>query len=116
MYTNNKKSNKSSASNASASSIITDIRIFMSVNKKSKLLAVANVTFCDAFVVSNFKIMDGRNGLFVSMPSVKLSDGKYKDTAYPITKEFRKVLNDSILKAFENMSENEDEDEESEDD
>lgn len=120
MYTNKKASTKKAStkkasakatnSAKSASSVITDIRVYpFEGDKKSNLLAMVSVTFGGVFVVTGFKIMDGKKGLFVSMPSIKTSKGEYKDSAFPLTKEFRKVLSDSILNAF-------DEDEESEDD
>lgn len=120
MYTNKKASTKATnSSKKSASSIITDIRVYpFEGDKKSNLLAMVSVTFGGVFVVTGFKIMDGKKGLFVSMPSIKTSKGKYKDSAFPLTKEFRKVLSDSILNAFDALEEDEDEDEddESEDD
>lgn len=118
MYTNKKASAKAANSAKSASSVITDIRIFPNNNKKSNCCAMVSVTFGGVFVVTGFKIMDSRKGLFVSMPSIKTSKGEYKDSAFPLTKEFRKVLSDSILNAFDVFEEDEDEDEddESEDD
>ena len=119
MYTNKKASYKATNSaKKSASSIITDIRVYpFEGDKKSNLLAMVSVTFGGVFVVTGFKIMDGKKGLFVSMPSIKTSKGEYKDSAFPLTKEFRKVLSDSILSAFEAVGdEEEDDDEESEDD
>ena len=120
MYTNKKASAKSNnSSKKSASSIITDIRVYpFEGDKKSNLLAMVSVTFGGVFVVTGFKIMDGKKGLFVSMPSIKTSKGEYKDSAFPLNKEFRKVLSDSILNAFDALQEDEDEDEddESEDD
>ena len=101
MYTNKK----------SASSIISDIHVYpFKGNKKSNLVAMVSVTFGGVFVVTGLKIMDGEKGLFVSMPSVKTSKGEYKDSAFPTTKEFRKVLSDSILNAFEALGEDEEED------
>ena len=122
MYTNKKASAKATNSaKKSASSIITDIRVYpFEGDKKSNLLAMVSVTFGGVFVVTGFKIMDGKKGLFVSMPSIKTSKGEYKDSAFPLTKDFRKFLSDSILNAFdalqEDEDEDEDEDEESEDD
>lgn len=117
MHTNKKSANANSTKK-SASSIITDIRVYpFEGNKKSNLVAMVSVTFGGVFVVTGLKIMDGKNGLFVSMPSIKTSKGEYKDSAFPLTKEFRKVLSDSILNAFEALGEDEEEDgDESEDD
>ena len=117
MYTNKKASAKATNSaKKSASSIITDIRIYpFEGDKKSNLLAIVSVTFGGVFVVTGFKIMDGKKGLFVSMPSIKTSKGEYKDFAFPLTKEFRKVMSDSILNAFDAFEEDEDEDEDEDD-
>ena len=112
MYANKKASAKTSKS---ASSIITAIRIFPVNNKKSSCCAMASVTLCDVFCISGIKIMDGSKGLFVSMPSNKDKKGEWHDICFPVTKEFRKVMNDSILNAFESLGEDDD-DEESEDD
>ena len=61
-----------------------------------KVRAMASVVFEDCFLVSGFKILEGINGLFVSMPQAKIKE-EYKDTAFPITKEFREMLITAIL-------------------
>lgn len=123
MYTNKKASTKkesdksTNSAKKSASSIITGIRVYpFEGDKKSNLLAMVSVTFGGVFVVTGFKIIEGKKGLFVSMPSIKTSKEEYKDSAFPLTKDFRKFLSDSILNAFDALQEDEDEDDESEDD
>ena len=123
MYTNKKASTKkasakaTNSANKSVSSIITGIHVYpFEGDKKSNLIAMVSVTFGGVFVVTGFKIVDGKKGLFVSMPSIKTSKGEYKDSAFPLTKDFRKFLSDSILNAFDALQEDEDEDDESEDD
>lgn len=116
MYTNKKASAKATNSAKSASSVITDIRIFPINNKKSNCCAMVSVALANVFCISGIKIMDGSKGLFVAMPSAKNKKDKWHDICYPITKEFRKVLSDSILNAFDALQEDGDEDEESEDD
>lgn len=115
MYTNKKASAKAAKS---ASSVITDIRIFPINNKKSNCCAMVSVTLAKVFCITGIKIMDGSKGLFVAMPGAKNKKDEWHDICYPITKEFRKVLSDSILNAFDALQEDEDEDEddESEDD
>lgn len=115
MYANKKASAKATNSAKSASSIITDIRIFPVNNKKSNCCAMVSVTLANVFCISGIKIMDGSKGLFVAMPSAKNKKDEWHDICYPITKKFRKVMNDSILNAFESLGEDDD-DEESEDD
>ena len=112
MYTNKKASAKATNSAKSAPSIISDIRIFPINNKKSNCCAMVSVTIANVFCISGIKIMDGSKGLFVAMPSAKNRQDEWHDICYPITKEFRKVMSDSILKAFGALGEDEEEDEE----
>lgn len=100
MYTNKKASAKATNSAKSASSIITDIRIFPINNKKSNCCAMVSITLANVFCISGIKIMDGSKGLFVAMPSAKNKKDEWHDICYPITKEFRKVMSDSILNAL----------------
>ena len=53
---------------------ITEARIFAKENMKSKLRAYATITIDNAFVVRNIKIIEGKSGLFVAMPSRKMKD------------------------------------------
>ena len=78
---------------------ITDIRI-RKVTTEGKLKAYVTVTFDDCFVVHNVKIIEGKSGVFIAMPSRKTRNGEYKDIAHPIHPEFRTRLQDRILEAF----------------
>lgn len=53
---------------------ITEVRIFLKDGNDKKLKAYATVTFDNAFVVRNIKIIEGQKGLFVAMPSRKLKE------------------------------------------
>lgn len=119
MYTNKKASTKKASDKAtnsakSASSVITDIRIFPINNKKSNCCAMVSVTLANVFCITGIKIMDSSKGLFVAMPSAKNNKDEWHDICYPITKEFRKVMTDSVLNAFYALQEDEDEDEDDE--
>ena len=51
---------------------ITEIRVFQKEGQDKKLKAYTTVTFDNAFVVRNIKIIQGLNGLFIAMPSRKM--------------------------------------------
>ncbi len=51
---------------------ITEVRIFVKEGVDKKLKAYATVTFDNAFVVRNIKVIEGSSGLFIAMPSRKL--------------------------------------------
>ncbi len=68
------------------------------MNKGSwgKVRAFFDLTTSEGFVVKGFKIIEGINGLFVSMPSQKSNDGEYYDSVFA-TKELRDQLNQMAL-------------------
>ncbi len=53
---------------------ITEVRIFQKENANSKLKAYATITIDNAFVVRNIKIIEGKSGLFIAMPSRKIKE------------------------------------------
>ncbi|MFO1052782.1 MAG: SpoVG family protein [Planctomycetota bacterium] len=53
---------------------ITEIRVKLTGDPSSKLKAYCSVTFGDAFVVRDLKIIEGGRGAFVAMPSRKICD------------------------------------------
>lgn len=83
---------------------ITDIRI-RRVSSEGKLKAYVTVTFDDCFVVHNVKVIEGKTGVFIAMPSRKTKTGEYKDVAHPINSDFRTELQERILDAFQNLGE-----------
>ena len=69
-------------------------------NATDAIRGTASVNINKAFAVRGVKIMEGTNGLFISMPSYK-SGGEYRDICFPITQECRKQLNAAVLEAYE---------------
>ena len=58
--------------------VITEVRIKLCEANSERLLAFCSVTFDNAFVVRDLKIIEGTKGMFVAMPSRKLTDRCYK--------------------------------------
>ncbi|MDR1176510.1 MAG: septation regulator SpoVG [Treponema sp.] len=79
---------------------ITDIRV-RKVTGEGKLKAYVTVTFDNCFVVHNVKIIEGKTGVFIAMPSRKTRAGEYKDVAHPINPEFRAELQQRILDTYD---------------
>ncbi len=78
----------------------TEIRI-RKVEGEGKLRAYVTVTFDSCFVVHNIKIIEGKSGLFIAMPSRKTASGEYRDIAHPVSPEFREELQSKILSEYE---------------
>lgn len=53
---------------------ITEVRIKLCEENRERLLAFCSITFDNAFVIRDLKVIDGSRGLFVAMPSRKLTD------------------------------------------
>lgn len=87
---------------------ITDIRvkrIQTESSTESKMKAVVSVTFDDAFVVHDIKVIEGQDKLFTAMPSRKTQDGEFKDIAHPINRETRVKLEEAILAEYQKVLE-----------
>lgn len=82
---------------------ITNIKIYRNENKDSRAKAFATFTIDDSFAMTGISIVEGKYGLFLSMPARKdeKSDTGYKDICYPISKEARKELEEAVLAEYE---------------
>ena len=71
------------------------------MNKGSygKIRAFFDLDTKEGFTVKGFKIVEGINGLFVSMPSEKNKEGEYNDTIFA-SKELRKKLNELAISSY----------------
>lgn len=80
---------------------ISDVRVRLVEKDGSKLKGVASITIDECFVIHDIKIIEGKDGFFISMPSRKTPDGEYRDIVHPINTETREQIIDIILKAYE---------------
>lgn len=75
--------------------------------EKDNLLGFASVVLNESFVVNDIRILQGKNGSFVAMPSQKTgkqtTEGKdvYRDICFPITKDFRNELFKEVMDAYQ---------------
>lgn len=81
---------------------ITDVRV-RKVEGETRLKGVASITIDEAFAVHELRIIEGNEGLFVAMPSRKAADGTFRDIAHPINVEARKMVEEVVLEAFNNL-------------
>jgi stage V sporulation protein G len=77
-----------------------DVRIH-SIRPEGTLKGTASVSLNGQFAIRSVKIMEGSNGLFVSMPSYKDGKGEYKDICFPCTKEARAAFDSAVMSAYQ---------------
>lgn len=75
-------------------------------NKESNtnLKAMVILEVEDCLIINSVKIIEGKKGLFVSMPQYKDKNGDYKDIVYPNSREKRNSLTALILAEYENVT------------
>ena len=79
---------------------ITDVKI-RKIMSEGRLSAVVAVTLSDMIAVHDIKVVQGDERLFVAMPSRKDENGVFRDIVHPISPAARKMLEESILEAYE---------------
>jgi len=65
------------------------------------LKAFVDVIIGDSFLVKGMRIVNGKKGLFVSMPRELGKDGKWYDNVLPLTKEAKESLAETLIAAYE---------------
>jgi stage V sporulation protein G len=80
---------------------ITEVKVFP-INE-DKLKAFVSIVFDQCFMVNDIKIIQGRDGLFISMPSRKKKNGEFKDVAHPLNNETRRMIEIKVLAEYERV-------------
>lgn len=75
--------------------------IIRRISLVSKMKAIVSITFDNAFVVHDVKVIEGANGLFIAMPSRRTQEGDFKDIVHPIHSEFREELSRAVLEKYQ---------------
>jgi stage V sporulation protein G len=82
---------------------ITEVKVFPI--QEEKLKAFVSIVFDQCFMVNDIKIIQGKDGLFISMPSRKKKNGEFKDVAHPLNNETRRMIEDRVLLEYDRVRE-----------
>ena len=80
---------------------ITEVKVFPI--QEEKLKAFVSIVFDHCFMVNDIKIIQGREGLFISMPSRKKKNGEFKDVAHPLNNETRRMIEEKVLGEYDRV-------------
>lgn len=78
---------------------ITKTQVYARSDGKNTI-GYAHITLGDSFVVKNIRVVRGKKGIFVGMPSNKTRRGDFVDVFFPISQEARAYLTRTIMEAF----------------
>lgn len=77
---------------------ITQIKIFPV--EEEKLKAFVSIVFDHCFMINDIKVIEGQDGLFLSMPSRRKRSGEFKDVAHPLNNETRRRIEVEVLEEY----------------
>ena len=80
------------------------VRVTPFEREGSNMVGLANIVLNESFAIGNVSVVQGKNGMFVAMPSYKAGN-KYRDVCFPITKEFREKVNNAVLETYQQAKE-----------
>jgi stage V sporulation protein G len=80
---------------------ITQVKVFPV--EEERLKAYVSIVLDDCFLVSDLKVIQGPNGVFVSMPSKRKKNGEFKDIAHPLNRDTRERMERRILSEYERV-------------
>ena len=78
---------------------ITDVKV-RKIFEDGPMKAVVSVTFDGQLAVHDIKVINARDKFFIVMPSRKNPDETYRDIVHPINAQFRGMLEDAVIAAY----------------
>jgi len=84
---------------------ITNVSVYLVSNTEGRLRALARVVLNDCLQLTNLRVYEGSNGLFVSYPiEFTLKGDEFRQIYYPLKKEFREYVELEILTEYEKVT------------
>jgi len=85
---------------------VTNVSIYPVSHSEGRLRAVVRVVLNDVLQLTNMRIYDGSNGLFVSYPVEFTQKGEeFRQIFYPVRKDFREYVEDAVLEEYTHVLE-----------
>lgn len=67
---------------------------------EGSLKAYCDLSIGEAFLIKGLRVVEGKNGLFVSMPRQQGKDNKWYDNVVALTTEAKKEVGRVVLEAY----------------
>ena len=77
---------------------VVDVRKLMG---DGQLKALADLKIAGVVIVKGFSIIQGKKGVFVSMPRKASKDGRWFDILTPLNEKVKEEIESKILEAYE---------------
>lgn len=62
--------------------------------------AFCDISILDSLIINGLRVVEGKEGLFVSMPREEGKDGKWYNTVIPLKREVKDEIEKVVLEAY----------------
>ena len=76
------------------------VNVFPIDEPQGNTMAFASISVDNLIAIRGIRVVDGENGLFISMPQSKDKNNEFHDIAFPLNGELRRVMSDAILDKY----------------
>jgi stage V sporulation protein G len=77
---------------------ITEVRVHLT--SEEHVLAYVSIVLDGAFIIRDLKLIEEGGRIIVAMPSKKMRDGTYRDTAHPLNIGTRRMMEAKVIEAY----------------
>jgi stage V sporulation protein G len=77
---------------------VTEVRVYPA--SEGLVRAYVTITFDNCFAIRDLRIIRNAAGFLIAMPNRKQKDGAYRDIAYPINSETRRMIEEAIMAEY----------------
>ncbi len=78
--------------------------ISMRIVNKDSLKAICSINFENLLVVHNIRLIEGKDGIFLSFPAKIKKSGNFLDIVHPIDKKFREDLTKKVKEKYNELN------------
>jgi len=72
------------------------------IEGNTSVKAFVDVALNECLLLKGLRVVEGRNGLFVSMPREKGKDNRWYETIHPMSKQVKENISNTVLSAYSN--------------
>ena len=83
-----------------AESVALEVKRVTKLNGNGSIKAFCDVAIAEVLLIKGIRVVDGKNGVFVSMPREQGKNGQWYETVVPLTQAVRDQLSEVVLEAY----------------
>ena len=83
-----------------AQELALEVKRVIKLEGNGTLKAFCDVAINGSFLIRGVRVVEGKKGIFVSLPREQGKNGQWYDTVSPLTKEAKEQLSKLVLEAY----------------